>query len=261
MLSAGLSITSTSSNQFACAPARLFNNSPEGTKHLVAPPSLEMIKALTPEKQYPHPGPRLINRLIESSHSRQGISDYFKSNPIAPNDRVEYFSLEQTRQCEMVFENGLAKSQDVLLGTADYKSKVSGSGPLIGVIVNKRFYVYVEKSAKANTSGPNIHHSSFTNGREVSSAFKLNVTEGIITDISNESGHYLPTATHLKFAVELLRHSMRQEDFSRLSISYIDRQGDTKKMGSLEFLERFNSSMPDHTTGPALKKRKTNLDT
>jgi uncharacterized Zn-binding protein involved in type VI secretion len=52
-----------------------------------------------------------------------------------------------------------------------------------------------------------FHHSSLMAGKPVAAAGELDVTEGVITGISNRSGHYKPSHDHLMQAVKELREN------------------------------------------------------
>lgn len=62
-------------------------------------------------------------------------------------------------------------------------------------------------SARSNHSfadGSNLNHSSLCAGREVICAGEITFQNGFITEISNESGHYKPSAQRLGHAIQVL---------------------------------------------------------
>ena len=58
-----------------------------------------------------------------------------------------------------------------------------------------------------------VHHSSFLSGRPVACAGTIQVNQGVIKSLTNESGHYLPQKNHLTQVVNMLKgHGIHLED-------------------------------------------------
>lgn len=192
------------------------------------------------EKESPHPAPQIISRYKSYGLDDRQIREKLYTETLAPGDKVTYLALSEAKAHLVNFENGKASWQGSLLGSKQTgKSQNNGTEhSLIGVAIKGHLYIHPEHVHGAGLSRPHVHHSTLLSGRDVDSAFKIvNVQEGVIKIISNDSGHYKPEAKQLLHLCYILEAEMRADDFNHLLVDYIDTSGGKTRMSVLDFLE------------------------
>ena len=96
-----------------------------------------------------------------------------------------------------------------------------------------------------------FNHSSFTSGKEVLCAGMVKVDKGVLTLISNNSGHYRPNASHLKNAIQQLEAD--GVDLSQCRVEYHDFVSNPGYWQIWEFaVERFKPMNPSDPQGGEL---------
>ncbi|KTD41212.1 hypothetical protein [Legionella parisiensis] len=66
------------------------------------------------------------------------------------------------------------------------------NGLFLYVVLSNEQIIYVEDNGK-------FFHSALANGKKVLAAGKLELEEGVLIKISNESGHYMPTDEEMRY--------------------------------------------------------------
>jgi len=83
-----------------------------------------------------------------------------------------------------------------------------------------------------------FHHSSFLAGQPVACAGEIQVNNGILEAISNASGHYLPTPTHLYNFLDETQKRSKAVNLSKVEVDVLSsRFGGAKKFKALEFVK------------------------
>jgi len=109
---------------------------------------------------------------------------------------VKYLSPAQRDKLKLHFKDGrVYTNKGELFDTLD----ADGGRAIFVMDENGNFY------ASNSHSVGSFHHSSIMAGKPVAAAGELDVTEGVITTISNRSGHYRPSHDHSMQAVKELR--------------------------------------------------------
>ena len=80
-----------------------------------------------------------------------------------------------------------------------------------------------------------FNHATLARGQNVAFAGEIEVKDGVLTFISNQSGHYLPGTAYTLQAIESLRHQGAKfaEDYRLESYEHATRDGDTETPLSL----------------------------
>ena len=84
--------------------------------------------------------------------------------------------------------------------------------------MDRRIYIGPHR---AGFDGPysNFYHSSYLAGQTVLCAGEMKMKNGIITEVTNDSGHYQPSLTHLVNVLEALR--MYGVDVSNIDVGWL----------------------------------------
>jgi hypothetical protein len=148
---------------------------------------------------------------------------------------VKYLDQVSRPDYRVTFQNGLAHYRGDPLTTFDMRTVFSGPG----------FGVWVMSPSGEMYAGPHMHggfhHASFLAGAPVRSAGEIRANCGRIEFLSARSGHYMPTAEHLAWTVEML--GSQQVDLSGTRVAVWPRSGGDGRMrlvSAQEFLR--NSS-------------------
>lgn len=94
---------------------------------------------------------------------------------------VRYFTNEEAQKYRFVFEEGLCVDP---LSKCPLTLTAKGKQALFVISLDKELYISHE--------GDGVWHSSFTRGRPVLAAGRIEVEKGVITALGFDSGHYLP---------------------------------------------------------------------
>jgi RHS repeat-associated protein len=123
----------------------------------------------------------------------------------------EYFSQDKLDEMELTVKNNLLvykKTGEVF----DSSNAQTHWGNAI-FIMDQQGRIFV-----SNEQIPfEIHHSSLSNGRPVAAAGELNVAQGILLEVSNQSGHYMPPQSlNNQLFVELESRGMPAEQLDKV---------------------------------------------
>ncbi len=124
---------------------------------------------------------------LETIENDQGLNSY------APfRHYIKYCKTEQERESfKLRFVDGRAYLNDDLFDTKN-------SNYIFALGTDGQFYVNHELKYER-------HHSTFLGGKEVLCAGEITAQQGVITRISNKSGHYQPTAAAVVPVLEILQ--------------------------------------------------------
>ena len=144
---------------------------------------------------------------------------------------VKYLDQASRPDYRVTFQNGLAHYRGDPFTTFDMRTVFSGPG----------FGIWVMSPSGEMYAGPHMyggfHHSSFLAGAPVRSAGEIRANCGRIEFISAKSGHYMPTAEHLAWAIETL--GIHQVDLSGTRVAVWPRtegDGRVRLVSAQEFL-------------------------
>ena len=83
--------------------------------------------------------------------------------------------------------------------------KITTQGPSI-YVMSEDGSLFINANHWTPPTG-SMHHSSFLSGSPVACAGKIEVSQGVVTSLTNESGHYVPQEKHLKQVIDRFRRS------------------------------------------------------
>jgi hypothetical protein len=130
---------------------------------------------------------------------------------------VKYLDQASRRDYRVTFQNGVGHYRGDLFTTFEMRTVFSGPG----------FGIWVMSPSGEMYAGPHLyggfHHSSFLAGAPVRSAGEIRANRGKIEFISAKSGHYMPTADHLAWAIETL--GTHQVDLTGTRVAVWPRSG------------------------------------
>lgn len=152
---------------------------------------------------------------------------------------VKYLDQVSRPDYRVTFQNGMAHYRGDPLTTFDMRTLFSGPG----------FGIWVMSPSGEMYAGPHMHggfhHASYLAGAPVRSAGEIRANCGKIEFLSARSGHYMPTAEHLAWTVEML--GLQQVDLSGTHVAVWPRSGDdgrVRMVSAQEFLRngsRYNA--------------------
>jgi hypothetical protein len=103
--------------------------------------------------------------------------------------KVQYLSAAERAELKLTIREGkVYDSKGNLYDTTDAGTFFSGKGKSI-FVMDSNGNIYASKHQAVGE----FHHSSILRGEPVSGAGEITVKDGVITEISNRSGHYQPT--------------------------------------------------------------------
>ncbi|WP_192805202.1 PAAR domain-containing protein [Noviherbaspirillum aerium] len=111
---------------------------------------------------------------------------------------VKYLSPMQREKAKLHFKDGKIYTDK---GRLFDTSNANGGKAIFVMDESGKFY------ASNHHDVGEFHHSSLLAGKPVAAAGEIDVTEGVITAISNRSGHYKPSHDHLMQAIKELREN------------------------------------------------------
>lgn len=142
---------------------------------------------------------------------------------------ADYLSEIDVRKFRLSFRGGLAYQQqwwtnrtdqviassaNVIAGTAPLAARQGNAGV---AVISAHFSGYVLSQGGDFYTGPHFaprpgpqggntgrYHSSYFGGEAILSAGEIRIDDGQVVEINTNSGHYQPTPTHLRMAVETL---------------------------------------------------------
>jgi hypothetical protein len=123
-------------------------------------------------------------------------------NPVWFPDAVEYLTEAERSQCALTLRDGKIWDADGMpFDTRDARTlHPDGSGRAIFVMdAAGNFY-----ASKRHAPGE-FHHSSLVAGAPVAAAGELEVVDGVLTAITDQSGHYKPSLPYTAQAIDRLR--------------------------------------------------------
>ena len=127
-----------------------------------------------------------------SKYEGEGRPGHPEWSFFGPDVAVTYLAPEQRNDYEVGIENGLLVHKGGSLAgrpvdTLDAGDAWSGTGKAI-FVMDTQGKIYLSNSYPV----AEFHHSSFLAGAPVASAGMMNVANGMILEVSNDSGHYQP---------------------------------------------------------------------
>lgn len=124
---------------------------------------------------------------------------------VSPNAKVKYLTPEELGRTKLFFRDG--KAYDAKGSLFDTSSAPGGRATFVMDALGD-FYA----SDKAREGY--FHHSSFMAGKPVAAAGEIESTEGILTAVSDRSGHYEPES-------ELLENAMKELEGKGVEMKYV----------------------------------------
>lgn len=135
----------------------------------------------------------LAGRYKTTGMDNKYLSEEIPGNSVWPRQQVNYLTPAERMKRQITFKDGKAYDSDgSLFDTGD------AYGGRAIFVMDEHGAFYVEKFPEVGE----FHHSSFLAGKPVAAAGEIEATEGVITAISDQSGHYKPG---LDFTAQAMR--------------------------------------------------------
>jgi hypothetical protein len=131
----------------------------------------------------------------------QFVGEEIPGNRVWPGSQVIYLAQAERKPYGLSFRDGRIWDADGnLFDTTDAVSQQSGVGRAIFVMdADGSFY------ASKNQMIGEFHHSSLVAGEPVAAAGELEVVHGVLTGLSDRSGHYWPRRSFTDQAIDQLK--------------------------------------------------------
>ncbi|WP_299248069.1 hypothetical protein [uncultured Aquimarina sp.] len=128
--------------------------------------------------------------------------------------KVKYLSDAQRAELKLTIKDGkVYDAKGNLYDTSDAGTFFSGKGKSI-FVMDSQGNIYASKYQAVGE----FHHSSILGGEPVAGAGEITVKNGVITEVSNRSGHYQPTQ-------EINKQVLEQINSEGINIDNIDVTG------------------------------------
>ena len=128
------------------------------------------------------------------------LGEHLPNNPIW-GTQVTYLGPAERQAFKLHIKDGkLYDAEGNLFDTADAASVHSGGGGRAIAVMDADGNLYASKYQEVGK----FHHSSLTAGEPVAYAGEIKVEDGLLTEISNRSGHYRPPQASVDQARQIL---------------------------------------------------------
>ena len=124
---------------------------------------------------------------------------------VSPDAKVKYLTPEELGRTKLIFRDG--KAYDAKGNLFDTSSAPGGRAIFV---MDAQGDFYASDKAREGY----FHHSSFLSGNPVAAAGELESTEGILTAVSDRSGHYQPVP-------ELMENAMKELEGKGVEMKYV----------------------------------------
>jgi len=197
-----------------------------------------------------NPQERAWKYVEEKNWTRKDFQNYVQNSVITKKGvksrkrlRVKYLKGAEKNKYEVKGGNPLKQGEtEEIFDTSKSKTVFSGAGYAIFVMTSRgKIYAAHHKEGL-------FHHSSFLAGQDVASAGEMKVINGSLKEITNKSGHYLPTKRHLYFALQELKTRNVKLQGVKVFLLNKDKMFNKQKLSgdALDYLERHKEPV-EHT--------------